>query len=194
MRIFMNILAALTGLYMLLIFIRIMLSWLGVFREERISAMLGRVTDPYLGWWSVHVPIRAGAFDLSPIAGMAALSVAHTVFSTAALFGSIRAGTVLAIILQALWSAVSFLLIFFIIVLILRLVMYIPGRAGGIFGNLLDAVSRPVLYRVNRFFFRNRIVNYLWGIILSIVVLLVLYAAGRFLVVLAARFLTALPL
>ncbi|MDR1418916.1 MAG: YggT family protein [Treponema sp.] len=195
MQMIMNILAALTGLYMLMIFIRIMFSWLGVSREGQILVLLGRLTDPYLDWWRARLPMRTGTVDFSPIAAMTVLSVVHTVFSTAARSGSIRVGTVLAIALSALWSAAAFLLGFFIIVLILRFIAYMTGRSSrGVFWNFTDMISRPVLYRVNRFFFRDRIVNYLSGIVCSLLVLIVLYAAGRFLTFLAVRFLVRLPL
>ncbi|MDR0602657.1 MAG: YggT family protein [Treponema sp.] len=195
MQIIMNILAALTGFYMLLILVRIMLSWLGASRGGRPAEILGGITNPYLAWWSRHLPIRAGAMDLSPIAAMAVLSVVHTIFSTVGRSGSIRMGTVAAIVLLALWSAASFMLGFFIIVLILRFIAYITNRdTYGIFWSLVDAISRPVLYRVTHFFFRNRIVNYLSGIIFSILVLLVLYVGGRFMIGKAVIFLQKFPL
>ncbi|MDR2370784.1 MAG: YggT family protein [Treponema sp.] len=179
----MNILAALTGFYMLLIFIRIMLTWFGVSRYGRPVEILGRITDPYLLWWRRHIRLRTGALDLSPVAAMAALSIVHTVFSAAARSGSIRIGTILAIVLSACWSAASFILGFFIVVLILRFIAYMTNRnTYGAFWRLVDVISQPVLYRITRFFFRNRIVNYLSGIIFSIFILLVLYIAGKILV------------
>ncbi|MDR2257638.1 MAG: YggT family protein, partial [Treponema sp.] len=70
MRIIMNLLAGLTGLYTLLIFIRIMLTWFGNVRFGRPAEILGRITDPYLDWWR-RFPLRAGFLDLSPILGLA---------------------------------------------------------------------------------------------------------------------------
>jgi YggT family protein len=52
----------------------------------------------------------------------------------------------------------------------------------GTFWRLVDVISQPVLYRITRFFFRNRIINYLSGIIFSIFILLALYIAGKILV------------
>jgi YggT family protein len=178
----MNILATLTGLYMLLIFVRIMLTWFSASQYGRPIEILGRITDPYLLWWRNHLRLRAGVLDLSPIAGMAALSVAYTIFSAIARSGSIHIGTILAIILSAFWSAASFVLGFFIVVLILRFIAYMTNRnIYGTFWHLVDVISQPVLYRIIHFFFRNRILNYLSGIIFSVFVLLVLYAAGKIL-------------
>jgi uncharacterized protein YggT (Ycf19 family) len=183
MRIFMNILAVLTGFYMFLVFIRIMLTWFGVSRYGRPVGILRRITDPYLLWWSNHIRLRAGVLDLSPVAAMAALSIAYTIFSSAARSGSIRIGTILAIFLSACWSAGSFILGFLIVVLILRFIASMTNRTTyGTFWRLVDVISRPVLYRITHFFFRNRIVNYLSGIIFSIFILLVLYIAGKILV------------
>jgi YggT family protein len=190
MRAFMNILAALTGFYMLLIFIRIMLTWFGASRYGRLAGILGRITDPYLLWWHKRIRLRAGVLDLSPIAAMAALSIAYTIFSAVARSGSIRIGTILAIVLSACWSAVSFILGFFIVVLILRFIAYMTNRnTYGAFWRLVDVISQPVLYRITRFFFRNRIINYLSGIIFSVFILLALYIAGKILVGMGAAFL-----
>jgi YggT family protein len=190
MRVFMNILAVLTGFYMLLMFIRIILTWFGVSQYGRLTGILGRITDPYLLWWHNHIRLRAGVLDLSPIAAMAVLSIAYTIFSFAARSGSIRLGTILAIVLSACWSAGSFILGFLIVVLILRFIAYITNRnTYGTFWRLVDVISQPVLYRITHFFFRNRIINYLSGIVFSVFVLLVLYAAGKILVGIGTAFL-----
>jgi hypothetical protein len=49
------------------------------------------------------------------------------------------------------------------------------------------------LYRITRFFFRARLINYLAGIFLSIGVLAALLAAGGFLVRLGGELLPLLP-
>ncbi|MDR1239097.1 MAG: YggT family protein [Treponema sp.] len=193
MRIVMNLLAGAAGLYMLLIFIRIMLGWFGNVRFGRPVEILGNITDPYLNWWR-RFPLRAGFLDLSPILGMAALSLVQTIFSTIAYYGSISLGIMLTIILSSLWSVASFLLGFCIIVLGLRLFAYLTNR--NIYGNfwrIVEAIARPVLYRVSRTIFGNRLVNYRTGMIVAIAVLLALLIGGRLAVNLAAALLIKLP-
>jgi YggT family protein len=190
----MNLLAGLAGLYMFLIFVRIVLSWFGNVQFGRPVEILGRITDPYLDWWR-RFPLRAGFLDLSPILGMAALSLAQTIFSTIAHYGSISLGAVLTIILFSLWSVVSFFLGFFILVLGLRLFAYLTNRniySG--FWRVIEAISQPVLYRISRIIFGNRLVNYRTGMIVSIIILLALLIGGKFATGLAAALLIKLPI
>jgi YggT family protein len=191
----MNILGGLTGVYTLLIFIRVMFTWFSGAQFGRPVAMLARITDPYLNWWRRFPILRTGFIDLSPIAAMAALSLARNVFSTIAHYGSIRMGIILAIIISALWSAASFILGFFALVLVLRLIAYLTNRnIYSPFWRIVDTIAQPVLYRITRFFFRNRIVNYLAGIILSIALLLILRGAGGFAIGIVTPLLAQLPL
>jgi YggT family protein len=185
----MNLLAGLAGLYSLLILVRIILTWFSPAQYGRPAELLARVTDPYLDWWSRTLPLRAGSLDLSPIAGMAALSLAQSIFSTIARYGRVSIGIVLAITLSALWSALSFILGFCLIILILRFIAYMTNRdISSAFWRIIDAVSQPILYRINRVIFGRRLINYLAGIITAIAVLAAIRIAGGF----AIRLLTAL--
>jgi YggT family protein len=189
MRFIMNLLGSLAGIYMLLIFIRVMLTWFSGASSGRPVEIIGRITDPYLGWWSRFRSLRAGTMDLSPVAAMAALSLAQNVFLTIARHGRISLGIILAITLSALWSAVSFILGFFIIVLILRFIAYLTNRdTYSTFWHIIDSISQPILYRITRFFFRDRLINYMRGLILSVLVLIGLFILGG----LAVRFLSGL--
>jgi YggT family protein len=177
----MNLLASLLGIYSLLIIIRIMLTWFGSTRYSGPVQFLSRVTDPYLDWWRRKLNLRMGFLDLSPLAAMAALSVAQTICSSIARQGRISLGTILAVCLSAVWSAASFILGFFIVVLVLRLFAYFSNRnMYGPFWQAIDSISRPLLYRINRIIFGKRIVQYMISILASIAVLLALWALGRF--------------
>jgi YggT family protein len=195
MRTVMNLLASLIGIYMLLIFIRIILTWFSGARYGRPVEILGAITDPYLNWWRTRFNLKAGFLDLSPIAGMAALSLAQTIFSTIAVYGRISAGIILSVALSSVWSAVSFILGFFIVVLILRLIAYLTNRdTYSNFWHIIDAISAPLLFRITRFFYKDRILNYLSGVIFSLALLLGLFIAGGAAVHFGSRLLLKLPI
>jgi YggT family protein len=179
---------------MLLIFIRIMLSWFNAASLGGPAELLARITDPYLDWWRRIPILRAGFIDLSPIAAMAALSLVQTACGIAVRYGRLTLGIILAIVVQALWSVLSFVLGFFIIVLALRLIAYLTNR--NIYSNfwrLVDSISQPVLYRITRIFYRRRLINYLAGLLLSLGFLSVLEILGRFLIPRILTLLTRLP-
>jgi YggT family protein len=155
-------------------FVRIMLTWFSGSRYGKPVELLCRITDPYLDWFR-RFPLRFGMLDLSPILALTVLSVANNVFGTLGQYGRITLGIILAMLLSALWSAVSFIIGFFIVILVLRLIAYLTSRdVYRSFWGIIDTLSQPVLYRINRIIFRDRLVNYLSSLITAILVLLVL--------------------
>lgn len=194
MRFLMNILASLAGFYSLLIFIRVMLTWFSGAHYGKPVELLARITDPYLNWWRGIPGLRAGFLDLSPIAAMAVLSLAQSVFSTIARYGRISLGVILAISLSALWSAASFVLGFCLVILALRFIAYMTSRnIYSPFWRVIDTVSQPLLYRISRIIFGRRLVNYMTSIITAIAALAAVWAGGKFAVGFLAGLLLKLP-
>jgi YggT family protein len=187
-----GLLAGFFGIYSLLIIIRIMLTWFSNVPSGKITGFLARITDPYLDWWRRRLSLRVGVLDFSPLAGIVALSVAQTLCSAIARQGRISFGTILAVCLSAVWSAVSFLLFFCVIILVLRLIAYFcnTDTYGSPFWRVVNAISQPLLYRVNRIMFGRRIVGYKLGIISALVAFIALWIGGRFGVRLLAGFLS----
>ncbi|QQO11081.1 YggT family protein [Breznakiella homolactica] len=195
MRFIMNLLGSLTSIYMILIFIRVLLSWFSGASYGRVYEILARITDPYLNWFRRFPALRTGTFDFSPIVALAVLSLLNNIFLTAAVYGRISLGIILALVLSALWSAVSFILSFCIIILVIRLIAYLTNRnIYSTFWRIIDSLSQPILYRINRLIFRDRITNYKTGIITAVVVLLVVRIGLEFVIRLAAGLLVRLPI
>ncbi|GHV75501.1 membrane protein [Spirochaetia bacterium] len=173
----MNILGGITSLYMILIFIRIMLTWFSGPRGQfgRAYGLLSGITDPYLNWFRRFRFLQVANLDLSPIAALAILSVANNIFLTIARFGTITFGIILSMLTAVVWSAVSFILSFFIIIVALRLIAYLAGRdVYHGFWRIIDQISQPILYRLNRLIFGRRLVRYMTGILSSLGLLLIL--------------------
>ena len=185
MQVIMQLMAVLLGVYSMLIFIRIILGWFGSTRNSAAMnsapvRFLAAVTDPYLAWFARNLRLRVGILDLSPIVAIAVLSVFQTLCGEMARRGRVSLGIILAVSLSALWSAVSFVLGFCFIVLVLRLIAYFSGsNVYSPFWQVIESISRPVLYRINRIIFGKRIVRYTTGLITAIVVLAALWFGGR---------------
>jgi YggT family protein len=195
MQVIFGFLAGLLGLYSLLIIIRIIITWFGGGQFGRPVQILASITDPYLDWWRQKFNLRAGYLDLSPIVAMAALSVAQTICTVISQTGRISLGLLLAVCLSALWSAVSFILGFCLIVLVLRLIAYmINANLFGPFWRVVDSISQPLLYRVNRIIFGRRMVRYTTGIIAAIIVLAALWLGGGIAIRIVSGLLSGFPL
>jgi YggT family protein len=179
---------------MILIFIRIMLTWFSGASFGRAHKLLSDVTDPYLNWFHRFPFLRVANLDLSPVAALALLSVVNNVFLTLGRYGRITLGAILAMLISAVWSAASFILSFFIIVLALRFIAYLANRdVYHGFWRIVDMISQPVLYRINRLMFGKRLVRYVPGIVSALGVLAALRIGLELLVRFGLKLLVQLP-
>ncbi|MDR0323122.1 MAG: YggT family protein [Treponema sp.] len=195
MRLIFGFLASAIGIYLLLLFIRIIISWFGGFVSGKPVELLARVTDPYLDWWRGKLNLRLGMLDFSAVAGIVFLSLAQNILYSLARSGRITIGYILALLLMSIWSIASFLLGICVVILVLRLIAYLTNRdIYSPFWKVIDSISQPLLYRLNRIFFGSRIENYLKGLVISIAALVAIWIAGGFVFPLLTGMLSGLPL
>jgi len=180
MRFIFGILAAITGIYSLIILIRIIFSWFGNMVGGKPVEIINKITDPYLDWWRKKLHLNIGGFDFSVIPAVVFLSLIQSIFKILSTSGKITLGFLLIQILLSLWSIFSFIIIFFIIVIVIRAIGYLTnGDIYNPFWGLIDSITQPLLYRMNRIFFGKKIGNYLAGIFLSLLFLIILLVGGN---------------
>jgi YggT family protein len=195
MRLIFGILAAITGIYSLIIFIRIILSWFGNMVKGKFVDILIMITDPYLDWWRRRLPLNVANIDFSVIPAIVFLSFAQNIFRILSVAERITLGFLLAEILLAIWNIFSFIIVFFAVVIIIRLIGYfLNSNIYSPFWSVVDAIAQPFLYRTNRIFFGNKIGSYLKGIILSLLLLIVILVGGRFIINILSRIFYRLPI
>jgi len=195
MRLIISILSSAVSIYIILIFIRIIISWFGRTVNSKPVELLGRITDPYIDWWRKMLNLRLGFLDLSPLLGVAALSVLRSILYTISHYERIGIGIILGLVLLAVWSVISFILGFCVIVLVLRIFAFLTNRnIYTPFWKIIESITQPLLYRTNRIIFGNKIVNYLKGIIISTLILIAIWIGGGFLMPLFANLFFKLPL
>ena len=184
----------LVSIYMTIVLIRIVLTWFSWMGNSGIQDTLAKITDPYINWFRRFPILRTGFLDFSTIAALGVLSLVSRIFGMLAVHGSITIGLILAMILQAIWGIVSFLIVFVIIVLILRLGAHFLGRnSGGALWRIIDGVSQPVLFNINRTLFQGRLTSFSTAMFASIVILGLGYFILRTLVFLIVGMLARLP-
>jgi YggT family protein len=195
MRQLISLLSFVINIYMMIIFIRIILTWFSWVAYGRLQEILASITDPYLNWFRRFEFLRVGLLDLSPVAAIGVLSLVNRVLSTLAFYGTISIGIILVIVLQAIWGALSFFIGFLIIVLGLRLIAHFAKlNVYNSFWRIVDTISQPVLFRINRIFLKDRIVNFGTGLIVSVAGLVVSYIVLGAFFSLLVRMLARLPL
>jgi YggT family protein len=132
--------------------------------------------------------------DFSPIVALAVLSVINNLFVTLSYAVRITVGFILSLLLDAGWSAISFLLGFFLVVALVRIIGYIAKLATlHPLWQILDGIINPLLFRVNQFIYRGRAVDYLQGLITGFVVVLLARAIGGWAIRILTSLLMSLP-
>ena len=194
MTLVMSFLGVLVSIYMIILFFRIILTWFSWTGNSGIMNFLAAITDPYLNWFRRFSFLRAGAIDFSPLVAIGVLSLVNRIFTLLGRYGTISFGIILVLMLQVAWSAVSFIIWFLIVILVLRFIAHLAVRNSvNPFWRIIEGISQPVLFRVNRLLFKNRIVNFGTGILISVAALVILYCVLKILVMFLTRMLAGLP-
>ena len=186
-------LAAVTGVYSTLILIRILLSWFSDKFKGKPVEILKSITDPYIDFWRRTVKFRIGMMDFSIVIAIVSLSFLQNVFRMISMTGRITIGSLLSVVIMSLWSIASFLIGFCLIVIILRIIAYLTSRdMYKPFWSAIDSISKPILYRFNRFIYGKKTGDYLKGMILTCLILLAAIIVGRIIIMILVNMLKGL--
>lgn len=189
-----RVLNAAVIVYVFLCAARVLMSWVPSLDTGKGGDLLARLVDPYLGWFRRFKVFSHGSFDFSPIAALALLAVVNDLLTTVAYAGSLTVGLALGLILGAALSAVAFVISFFAVCAIARMIAYVAHwNSLHPLWIVVDSMLNPILFRINRVVYRGRIVNYLQGLVTGLAVLLLLRLGGWAIVKLAVGSLDRLP-
>lgn len=173
------IIGVLSG-YMLLIFLRIIITWFGGSDFGRPYQILSSITDPYLNYFGRFSFLKSGMMDFSPIAGILVLVIALDILNTISNYGSITIGLILSIILTAGWSAVNFLITFFIILTLIRVVTgLLNATTKSPLMTTLETILTPVTNLVYHKIFKNNNISYMSCLAVAGGLLLISLIAGN---------------
>jgi YggT family protein len=180
---------------MILCIVRIFFSWIPSLTDTKWGRLIAGLTDPYLNLFRGFSLFRTPAIDFSPIVALAVLSVLNNLFMTLSYAVRITLGFILSLLLDAAWSAISFLLGFFLVISLIRIIGFLARIAVlHPLWQILDGIINPLLFRINRIIYRGRTVQYLQGLITGFIVVLVVRTLGGFLVRLLTSLLMSLPI
>lgn len=192
---FMRILSGVLSVYMILIFIRILLTWFHGPYFGRPMEILIQITEPYLQYFRRFEFLRTERIDFSPIAAILVLVVLQNIANTIAVLGTITLGIILSLLVSAVWSAISFLLTFFIILIAIRLIGQLFGvNSMSPFWHTLDTILQPVLSGITRKLRIKKPLTYPSALAVFGGGFLVISLVGRVIIRQIAMLLRALPL
>lgn len=194
----MSIWRFLTGViyvYMILLVLRILLSWIRGAVYGKPWELLVRVTDPYLSLFSRIRFLRQGMFDFTPIAAILTLVVALNVIQSIQRFGTITVGRFLGIVTGAVWSGLAFLLVLVLILAIFRAVVLAvrPGQETQI-TSAVGMMVEPAVSLVRRIVSARSPLTDRQYLYLTIAFLFIVRILGGYLIGLLVRFFYTLPI
>ena len=195
MQSFMRFVSGALSVYMIIIFIRVLLTWFqGTGGYGRAYEILSSITDPYLHWFRRFPFLRAGNMDFSPLAGLMVLVIFLNIANRIAYTGNISLGIILAIIVGSAWNAVGWILTFFFILALIRVVtLLMKVSMVSPFIQTLDLILAPILEYITRLVMRGRAVTYQTGLALSAAILIITRLLGDLLFYEIQRLLAMLP-
>lgn len=194
MQLVLKIIAGAASVYMLLLIIRILLTWFQGPRDFSSFRILDNITEPYLSLFRRITFLRTDRIDFSPLAALLVLGIFINIINTLATYGIITLGVILAIIISALWSSLSWILTFFIILTLIRLVaLLFEANSVSPFMQTLDIIIRPLLAWTSRVILRGKTISFRMILVFTSLFLLITAFAGRLLIRLLIKFLLSLP-
>lgn len=196
-----SFIAGVLGVYSALILIRIIVSWVVLLTRRNgwgagngydyvqedpehpsalttVDTILGKICDPYLNLFKGVRSLRKSNIDLTPLLAFVILNLVRSILSMFAQVGSLTLWTLLAIIVEGLWSSlISFLMVVLIILLIVRIIVgasHTPTSDNLI--NFIDPIIDSPVSFVYRLFFKNRKVDDQKVVITSLIFYIVIFA------------------
>lgn len=179
----LRVVSGVITVYLILLFIRILLSW---FSGPMLGApvrYLYRVTDPYLRIFRKLKFLQTQRIDFSPIAAIIVLVIILNITTILAAYRTITLGIILALILSSLWRAVFFILAFFMILCLIRVVGLMIGASSvSPIWQTLDIILDPLLGFYQKRILKNRPINHRNALLLNLASLAVIAFVGRVLI------------
>lgn len=154
-----SLLSFILSIYSLLIWIRIILTWVKIPRQNQrpineggFQRFLSRIIDPYLNLFKGVRWLRTKTIDFSPLLAFAVLSIIQSLLSIFAKTGTLSLGRTLALIVQTFYAyLIAPFFFIFILLLIVRLffcfkrtptTIIMARKIESIIGSLLNYVQK----------------------------------------------------
>ena len=155
-----DLLSGTITIYMLLIMVRIIMTWFSNQYANDPRNFLAKICDPYLNYFR-KFNLRLGHVDFSPILAITALVIVNNILNQIGMHGKITVGIILGVIISSVWHAFSSLLTFFIIFILIRLIMLLVStNTFSPFASSLDAILIPLASKAASYFVKNSATGY----------------------------------
>ena len=192
---FFSLLASVISFYILLCFIRILLTWIPGAQYNTFGRILSSICDPYLNLFRRFRFLRIGVFDLSPAIALCLLIALSAILKNIAVAKSFTLGGLLAMVIYLVWSVFSSLMFFLILLLVIRLIALLMRKDN--YGSIWDGLDRtlnPIVFRMTSIFTRGRPTPYKTALIIATITAAVSWLLLKMLANILMAFCSSLPI
>jgi len=132
--------------------IRIILTWFKGSFQGKAGELLKQATDPYLEIFSRLTFLKQGMFDFTPLAAILVLVVALDLVNALLVYERITIGLVLASIISAIWGGLSFILLLFLVLGVVKIVSALfSGNSESPMLRMINLMFQPIIDLAARF-------------------------------------------
>lgn len=195
--IIMSLLATAVSIYAFLCFLRIIFTWVPSLAYSKGVRFLASVCDPFLDKFRHRKWLVVGSFDLGPAVAICILGAISSILNGLAHGGRFSIAILLAYLVQMVWSIISSLLTFIILLFLIRLIFIFVKGDNSYSGNSimyqLDSTISSIAYRITNTFTGGKRVSYKAALITAIIAMVIINCVGGIVFEMIARLISSLP-
>ena len=171
-----SVLALVVSIYILLCFIRVMLSWFPEVEYSKFGQILSQMCDPYLDIFRRFRFLRFSSFDFTPAIALCVLMAIQAFFNSLATGSGFHLSTILAMLVMLIGNIFVSLLRFLAVIILVRLIVYLfvgDGSSTYSIWTVVDRSISPIIFRIAAAFFRGRSISFIKAMVTSLIALIV---------------------
>ncbi|MBR1403979.1 MAG: YggT family protein [Treponema sp.] len=191
-----SVLASVASIYILLCFVRVMLSWFPGAEYSKFGQVLAQMCDPYLNLFRRLRFLRFSSFDFTPAIALCVLMAAQAFFTSLAMGTGFRLSTILAMLVMLVGNIITSILGFLVVILVVRLIVYLIIGDGNVSYSIWTVVDRslsPLMFRIAGAFFRGQSISFVKALVTSIITLIVTSVAVSYVIRILGTLISMIP-
>lgn len=175
-----SVLASVVSIYMILCFVRVMLSWFPGAEYSSFGRVLCQMCDPYLDVFKRFGFLRFSSFDFTPAIALCVLMALQAFFTSLATGAGLHLSSILAMIVMLVGNIFTSILGFMAVIILVRLFVYLfigDGNSSYSIWTVVDRSISPIIFRIAGIFFKNQSISFVKALVVSFITLVVFSAA-----------------
>lgn len=190
----LNLISLLISVYTLLLFVRVILTWVPSMEYSKFGRFLANICDPFLNIFKKVRFLRAGNIDFTPMLAIGSLVIVSSILQNIINSKRISVGIIIASVINLCWTIIHSVLIVLIVVVLIRLIVSLLNKdTDSQIWVQLDKMISPVAYHLSNMIFPKKYIKYQTVLIVTLVALVICHFLLEFILLFIAGFFAQLP-